>query len=1028
MSDLTPPFSVKSIYEYKSDHDDDLAFPAGVVITVTDIEDDDWYSGELNGKTGIFPKNFVKVLDSTTKPSRPSESIIGKGTPELQHSMGSEPPVAESSPLIPLADEESSLKSTSVKSDVEEGKVPETGSTEKAKAENTIRSPIPELSAKKQNDSYNIKKQFLASGKSSYIPPIKPRDESNLVGHMRQDVVDGQDIVKSTDYSEHKKEDVGPKLTLKERISLLQQQQKEQAEREAAGLKRQQERKQKLAEQKEKLQHEKQATSPLEHTEETNEKHAERQDSGRKSIESETSGSPKQEEFVPASVEHSLSHKDASAQAAEKDIAEEGNPDGEGSDAEGASEDEYLRRKRLVERMAKISGGRNMFGMMGINPPFAPSAKEEDKSQAPDEDEQVEEEKEEEAEVQPTRAQAVPIMPFANPDALPKSLANKLNPHHNDDDDDGDGDSYEFQDTKEVIHREDPDVTAPNADPKEKTMEQEESFSRSKDSANESFEEALGDEEKTDPKPLNYEDAAGYEADEDLSDKPKNDNFASEPSKRELNEELSTSAHPSPARPPPTGPPPMGPPPVMPPRAAPPVPNVHRVDPQQHEDDTRFHQDEEDSKFEKADVNDPNAYPESDSSEEANTRQEHHFRTIPPPVPPVPALTDSRTDELDADLGHTKEIDQLHGSSFPTRSSTLPELHASRGAGHAHPSGPGEAPKIPPPIPQANIDSIKRSSTELPPAPHRKSIDTISSKKSHHTESGISPLGEKPLSHVDSSDAMKGRSKSHAQSQAEVTLSVIEYEIANISENSSWWLKGNLPEPLTSKIGSELIYEVDTNEIIKRGKRSMTYKDYYVLFYDLSQIVLEVEYETEDPRTTVRFSNNFAKPSPIIRKDLLDRYYHEFGGNILTIASSLVNSKINDNLVKLIFGKLTKTNINLLKNIGNKSYGVTIYKNMNNQNIARIDEIRPGDILCIRQAKFANNKGLSGITNRSINVGTGDEPLAAVITDYDSKKDKFKVIEQDASGHIKKESYKITDMKSGKIRVFRVVGRDYIEW
>ncbi|CCE86551.1 Piso0_005047 [Millerozyma farinosa CBS 7064] len=1027
MSDLTPPFSVKSIYEYKSDHDDDLTFPAGVVITVTDIEDDDWYSGELNGKTGIFPKNFVKVLESPIKPPRPSESVIGKGTPELQHNMGPEPPVAESSPLNPLADEESSLKSKSVKSDVEEEKVPETGSTEKANAESTVRPPIPELSAKKQNDSYNIKKQFLASGKSSYIPPIKPRDESKIVGHMRQDVVDGQDIVKSTDYSEKKKEDVEPKLTLKERISLLQQQQKEQAEREAAVLKRQQERKQKLAEQKEKLQHEKQATSSLEDTEETSEKQVERQDSVKSPIEPEMSGSPKQEEFVPTNVGRSLSHKDDSAQAADKDIPEERNQEGDGSDPEGASEDEYLRRKRLVERMAKISGGRNMFGMMGINPPFAPSAKEEDKSKEPDVDEQAEEEKEEEAEVQPTRAQAVPIMPFANPDALPKSLANKLNPHHNEDDEndenDGDSDSYEFQDTKEVMHPEDEDEAAPNADPVEKSMEQEESFSRSKDSANETFEEALGDEEKTIPKPMNYEDAAGYEADEDLSDKPRNDNFANEQSRRELHEELNTSAPPSPARPPP-----MGPPPVVPSRAAPPVPNVHRVDSPKQEDDTQFHQDGVDSKLEKADVDDSNAFPESDSSEEANATQEHHFRTMPPPVPPVPAFTDSRNVGLDDDLDHTKEIDQLHGSSFPTRASTVPELHTSHGAGYAHPSGPGEAPKVPPPIPQANIDSIKRTSTELPPASHRKSIDTISSKRSHHTESGISPVGEKPLSHADTSDAMKGRSKSHAQSQAEVTLGVIEYEVANISENSSWWLKGNLPEPLTSKIGSELIYEVDTNEIIKRGRRSMTYKDYYILFYDLSQIVLEVEYETEDPRTTVRFVNNFAKPSPIIRKDLLDRYYHEFGGNILTIASSLVNSKINDSLVKLIFGKLTKTNVNLLKNIGNKSYGVTIYKNMNNQNIARIDEIRPGDILCIRQAKFANHKGLSGITNRSICVGTGDEPLAAVITDHDSKKDKFKVIEQDASGHIKKESYKLTDMKSGKIRVFRVVGRDYIEW
>lgn len=54
--------------------------------------------------------------------------------------------------------------------------------------------------------------------------------------------------------------------------------------------------------------------------------------------------------------------------------------------------------------------------------------------------------------------------------------------------------------------------------------------------------------------------------------------------------------------------------------------------------------------------------------------------------------------------------------------------------------------------------------------------------------------------------------------------------------------------------------------------------------------------------------------------------------------------------------------------------------------------------------------------------------FSAVVTDYDPKKDKFKVIELDNAGHIKKETYKMSEMKSGRVRVFRVVGRNYIEW
>ncbi|KAF8003903.1 hypothetical protein HF325_001351 [Metschnikowia pulcherrima] len=59
---MSVPFQVKALHEYKSDYDDDLQFAAGQVITVTDIEDDEWYSGTYGGKSGLFPKNFVETL------------------------------------------------------------------------------------------------------------------------------------------------------------------------------------------------------------------------------------------------------------------------------------------------------------------------------------------------------------------------------------------------------------------------------------------------------------------------------------------------------------------------------------------------------------------------------------------------------------------------------------------------------------------------------------------------------------------------------------------------------------------------------------------------------------------------------------------------------------------------------------------------------------------------------------------------------------------------------------------------------
>ncbi|EGV61801.1 hypothetical protein CANTEDRAFT_108592, partial [Yamadazyma tenuis ATCC 10573] len=234
-----------------------------------------------------------------------------------------------------------------------------------------------------------------------------------------------------------------------------------------------------------------------------------------------------------------------------------------------------------------------------------------------------------------------------------------------------------------------------------------------------------------------------------------------------------------------------------------------------------------------------------------------------------------------------------------------------------------------------------------------------------------------------------------------------------------WWLKGLLPEFLAARIGSDLIYEVDSNTIEKRGNRTKVYKDYYILFYDLSSITFELEYELEDPRTSVKFTNYFTKGIPIIRKDLLDKYYKTYGSAILNSVSA--NSGVGTkSIIDHIFKHLDKS---ALPPIGNKSFGVTVYRSSNNHSISKVDDVRPGDILCIKNGKFLVHKGLGSKT-----VIVGDEQIfASVIYEYDSKKDKFKVVEV-SNGQLKRETYKMSEMKSGQVRVFRVVGRDYVDW
>lgn len=53
-------------YEYEALHDDELTLrPGDIIKNVRYIDEDGWMEGDLNGKRGLFPDNFVKVRRNT---------------------------------------------------------------------------------------------------------------------------------------------------------------------------------------------------------------------------------------------------------------------------------------------------------------------------------------------------------------------------------------------------------------------------------------------------------------------------------------------------------------------------------------------------------------------------------------------------------------------------------------------------------------------------------------------------------------------------------------------------------------------------------------------------------------------------------------------------------------------------------------------------------------------------------------------------------------------------------------------------
>lgn len=55
---------VLALYTYQATSADELSFHKGSVISVLSKDEGDWWTGELNGKNGLFPSNYVQPLDS----------------------------------------------------------------------------------------------------------------------------------------------------------------------------------------------------------------------------------------------------------------------------------------------------------------------------------------------------------------------------------------------------------------------------------------------------------------------------------------------------------------------------------------------------------------------------------------------------------------------------------------------------------------------------------------------------------------------------------------------------------------------------------------------------------------------------------------------------------------------------------------------------------------------------------------------------------------------------------------------------
>lgn len=167
-------------------------------------------------------------------------------------------------------------------------------------------------------------------------------------------------------------------------------------------------------------------------------------------------------------------------------------------------------------------------------------------------------------------------------------------------------------------------------------------------------------------------------------------------------------------------------------------------------------------------------------------------------------------------------------------------------------------------------------------------------------------------------------------------------------------------------------------------------------------------------------------PPARLRQDQLEAAHARFGQRISDGANSKHNTVVGDGSPQALVLELIRSLPSALLPIGTRAYGALVYANIANASVQQIDEIRPGDIITFRNAKF---QGKHGPVHTKYSVDVGKPDHVGVVVDWDGTKKKVRAWEQGRENKkVKMESFKVGDLKSGEVRVWRVMGRSWVGW
>ncbi|KAF4973638.1 hypothetical protein FSARC_116 [Fusarium sarcochroum] len=246
----------------------------------------------------------------------------------------------------------------------------------------------------------------------------------------------------------------------------------------------------------------------------------------------------------------------------------------------------------------------------------------------------------------------------------------------------------------------------------------------------------------------------------------------------------------------------------------------------------------------------------------------------------------------------------------------------------------------------------------------------------------------------------------------------------DLAIQSGWWKQSNQVPPVLQG-RKDIYFEAEESTSTNGGQQTTITREIFILFQDYSQTFLTIRYDPYDP-SDVELEQRHEPPPRPLRQDQMEEYYERFGRHISTAVASKKDTVVADGTPQGLVLELLRPYQDALPPVGTRAYGALVYSNMANASTQQNDVIRAGDIITVRNAKF---QGKHGPMHAKYSAEVGKPDHVAVVSEWDGTKKKVRAWEQGReSKKVKVESFKLDDLRSGEVKIWRVMPRSWVGW